>query len=87
MDNKIPKLKKNINAFFLGEEGNVSKKDILKAGIFIAGVSTLVLSTSSNIAEANHCSHGSHSSHCSHGSHASHCNHGNHSSHSSHGQW
>jgi hypothetical protein len=79
---RLPKIKKKVNAFLVGEEGKISKKSLLKVG---AVLSTIALgsalsaektkaelcSGSGSATHASHSSHGSHSSHSSHGSHAS----------------
>ena len=81
---KIPKIKKKIYAFLVGEEGKISKQSLLKAGIvlgtlgilsgkFCSATDTLSLGTyDGSSATATHTSHSSHSSHSSHGSHGSH---------------
>lgn len=87
---KLPKLKKKINAFMVGEEGKISKESLLKAGTFIAFIA---LTSSINAAQAeagvNHTNSldvyhsdptvtttGTHSHHASHASHGSHSSHG-----------
>ena len=37
MDNKIPKIKKKITAFLVGEEGKISKKSLLTLGVMLSG--------------------------------------------------
>ena len=34
---KLPKIKKKVNDFLLGEDGKISKESLLKAGAFVAG--------------------------------------------------
>jgi len=94
---RFPRFKKDIKAFLTSEEGNVNKKDIVKAGtmLFVLGMavtgSMVAKEVSAQDWECSHTSHSSHSSHSSHGSHGSHSSHsshgshGSHSSHSSHG--
>ncbi|MCK5449254.1 hypothetical protein KAI32_00135 [Candidatus Pacearchaeota archaeon] len=74
---KIPKLKKKISAFLVGEEGKISKNSLLKIGgvltglssaTIVAGVNNLHLSYTDSTATAKH---GNHSSHSQHGSHSS----------------
>ena len=90
---KFPKLGKDIKAFLTSEEGNVNKKDIVKAGTMllvlgmaVAGsmVAREVSAQDWKCEHTSHSSHASHSSHGSHGSHSSHSSHGSHGSHSSH---
>ena len=88
---KLPKFKKNIQAFLTSEEGNVNKKDIVKAGTMLlvlgaaVGGSMIAREVQAQWPQCEHSSHGSHSSHSSHVSHGSHGSHSSHSSHSSHG--
>ena len=100
MKNKIPKLKKKINAFLVEEEGKISKQSLLKTGILLttAAVGTAVAAKK---VSALHTSGGTqvfhdngmairstgHSVSANHGHHGSHASHGSHSSHGSHGQW
>lgn len=83
---KLPKLKKKINAFMVGEEGRISKESLIKAGTFItfAALSATIGSSRveagnvhSNSLGSNYNDHtmtgtGSHSHHASHSSHGSH---------------
>ncbi|MGM5482124.1 MAG: hypothetical protein ACQESF_01555 [Nanobdellota archaeon] len=89
MNSMIPTIKKRVNSFLLAEEGKISKKNLLRTGTVLAGVSGLVISSAAVLSHQNHftgsedgcvghTSHGSHSSHSSHGSHASHSSHSNH---------
>jgi hypothetical protein len=39
----IPKIKKKVNAFLVGEEGKISKEAILKAGIISGGIAVSLL--------------------------------------------
>ena len=82
MTKVMPKLKKRINAFLIGEDGKVSKSNILNVSTVLIGAGILL--SNSNIAAAhsdslavtaNGCSAtSSHTSHSSHASHGSHCN-------------
>jgi len=52
MINKLPEIKKTINAFLVGEEGKISKHSIIKAGVVLAAVSLSALNIAS--AETTH---------------------------------
>ena len=84
-NNKIPIIKKNIEAFLLSEEGKISKKSIIKAGLVLFLLSAASASQVKDASALGHTSYGIHTSagstntHCNHTSHASH---GSHSSHS-----
>lgn len=39
----IPKIKKKINAFLIGEEGKISKQALMKAGVIAGGIGTSLL--------------------------------------------
>lgn len=76
---KIPKLKKKISAFLVGEEGKISKNSLLKIGSVLTGLSSIAivaggnvnelqLSYTDSIATATHDNHSSHSQHSSHSS-------------------
>ncbi|MCX5711916.1 MAG: hypothetical protein NTY47_02450 [Candidatus Omnitrophica bacterium] len=80
----LPKVQKEIKDFLLSEEGKITKKAILKAGMSLAllgvmskpasaqiGPHTNVLITTGGGGHTSHSSHGSHASHGSHGSHGS----------------
>ncbi len=92
---KCPKIKKKINAFLVGEEGKISKSNIIKGGIFLAN---LVLSLSAAEGWKTYRDHmnndvntlttvtpyeGKHTNHSVHNSHGSHGSHNSHSHHSS----
>ena len=97
----LPSIKKDIKYFLLSEEGKVSKKNIIKIGLGLAALGSLVNSASqaavgpsipehqssfyNDATSGKHGSHGSHGSHSSHGSHGSHSAHSSHGSHGSHG--
>ena len=86
MTSKFPQLKKKVNAFLVGEDGKISKSNILNASLLLAGTGVLVAANSQTSyagfsSDASCVYHSSHSSHGSHASHASHASHG------SHGQW
>ena len=87
--NKIPTIRKNIEAFLLSEEGEISRKSIVKAGLALFLLSVASASQVKDASAFGHNSYGVHTSanpgseHCHHGSHASH---GSHSSHSQ-GGW
>ena len=36
---KIPEIKKNINAFLVGEDGKISKQSVIKAGVLLGAIS------------------------------------------------
>ena len=87
MEKRLPKLKKKVNSFLLGEEGKISKKRILAGGALITGVALalnakMVQAHTNSITHANaECiTHSSHASHSAHGNHGNHGSHGNHSS-------
>ncbi|MFY9401859.1 MAG: His-Xaa-Ser repeat protein HxsA4 [Candidatus Omnitrophota bacterium] len=90
----LPGIKKDIKNFLLSEEGKVSKNNMIKIGMGLAVLGSM-MGLSSSTASADHSSaffnnpdrggHASHGSHGSHGSHSSHGSHGSHGSHSSHG--
>lgn len=81
----IPKIKKKINAFLVGEEGKISKQSILKAGVVMGGIvigsGMLTKGVAADHANSFSVSYNSatgdgtamHGSHASHGSHGSHC--------------
>ena len=50
---KIPKIKKTINAFLVGEDGKISKQSIIKAGVVLTAVSLGVLSSANAGTHAN----------------------------------
>jgi|SRR3989344_7404811 len=100
MDSKIPKIKKKVNAFLVGEEGKISKHSLLKgavtagiisAGTLLASKGALAQQSHSNTLSVSYASptatgtHAHHASHSNHSNHANHSNHGSHSSHGSHG--
>lgn len=81
-NNKVfPKFKKEIKAFLNSEEGKISKKSIIKAGLVVGAIGGIVNKASAQNTHhsaitdyypGTHTSHGSHNSHNSHGSHNSH---------------
>ena len=76
---KIPKIKKNIKAFLNSEDGKITKKSIIKAGIILGTIGSIV---DANMASAHENFSITETGHISHGSY-----HGAHGSHGSHGQW
>lgn len=82
--NILPKAKKSIKNYIMGEDGKISKQSMLTLGAFF-GASAFASIVSTKNVQAQHVSHGAHCSHSSHGSHGSHSAHGSHSSHVSHG--
>ena len=79
---KLPKLKKKINAFLVGEEGKISKSNLIKGGILLGSMIPTV-----GIVVARHVSYDYHTNNFSdtvHSNsvehHASHGSHGHHSS-------
>ena len=86
-----PHLKKKATSFFLGEDGKISKRRVVTAGIMLTGIAGLpyvfglgynsLTSHTNNFSgeedgSVDHTSHGSHGSHGSHSSHSSHSNSG-----------
>lgn len=59
---KIPKFKKNIKTFLNSEEGKISKRAIIKAGLIVGAGGAFL---DGDIANADHCQHSSHSNDCS----------------------
>jgi len=59
MKSKIPKIKKKVNSFLLGEEGKISKKTLYKTGMVLSAIAISAEMAIKN-AEA-HDSHGNHS--------------------------
>jgi hypothetical protein len=86
---RFPQLKKEIKDFLLSEEGKICKKDVFKAGMFLAVAGMMIFPAEALAQHTNQFNYsttgGGHTSHSSHASHASHSSHGSHSSHSSHG--
>jgi len=75
MRKALPKIKKRINAFLVGEEGKISKQALITTGAFIgAAVFSTIISSKPSVADhSSHDNHGNeHQSHDSHGSHGSH---------------
>lgn len=81
MEKKKSKLKKNIKMFLNSEEGKMLGADIVKTGIALGILGTVVDAQAQTwelihnnyfdrYTHVSHASHGSHSSHGSHGSHA-----------------
>jgi len=79
--NKIPNIKKSVESFLLSEEGEISKKSIVKAGLVLLLIS---VASASQINEASALGHTSYGIHTSAGSTNTHCSHGSHGSHGSH---
>ena len=93
MEIEVPRIKKRINAFLVGEDGKISKQSLLAIGTALgtAALSNIGSAVHSNsvtsIANTGTILHTHHSSHNSHSSHGSHGSHGSHSSHGSHCSW
>ena len=81
-ESKIPKIKKKINAFLIGEEGKISKQSLFKTGVILGGLAlsstlikgvdaahgnTLNLNYNAGTGVGTASHHGNHSSHGSHG--------------------
>ena len=84
---KLPKIKKDVNAFLIGEEGKISKQSLMKAGVLLSAATIGAISESDDASA--HYSH-SNTISMSYGSwtvSSDHSNHGSHGSHGSHGQW
>ena len=47
---KIPKIKKTVKSFLLGEEGKISRQSILKTGVFLAVASAALVANSEDVA-------------------------------------
>ena len=79
---KIPKIKKSVKAFLVGEEGKISKKALMKTGALL----TIAAGSAIQI-EASHGHHNSlelgYTSFYSYGAHSDHVNHSSHGSHGS----
>jgi len=94
---EIPKIKKKINAFLVGEDGKISKSKIISVGAMLAGVVAIISSESDMVIGQTHETHTnsvnmngmsmSHTHHGNHASHGSHSSHGSHGSHGSHTSW
>ena len=87
----LPAIKKDIKNFLLSEEGKVSKNNMIKIGMGLAVLGSM-MGFSASTASAGHDSgffnepnRGGHSSHGAHGSHGSHHAHSSHGAHGSHG--
>ncbi len=79
-------LKKELDDFFLSEDGKIAKEDVMRAGVLVLGAATLIESAygsyhppphnshSNSFGQSTQCitSHSNHTSHTSHGSHGSH---------------
>lgn len=92
--NKLPRIGKNIKDFLLSEEGKITKKDVVKIGMFLAVLSLMPPSEAkagsgphSNSFYTTPNASGGTGGHTSHTSHASHSSHGSHGSHSNGGTW
>lgn len=92
---KIPKLKKKINAFLTKEDGKISKENLVKTGVLLGAVSLGSVLAAKNTAAAvihsnslgvSYDSAGSTAT-GTHGHHASHSSHSSHGSHGSHNSW
>lgn len=44
---KFPKIKKKANAFLVGEEGKISKKEIIRGGVLLTGAAGVILGSES----------------------------------------
>ncbi len=91
---KLPKIKKSVNAFLVGEEGKISKDSLVKAGLLLSAYAIGAALASKDIAgHTNHISHGNdlgaknevltginnlNRVSAAHGHHASHGSHGSH---------
>ena len=79
MKSRIPRLKKKISAFLVGEEGKISKNSLLKIGGVLTGLSSaaMVAGADTNKLQLRYtdptatATHENHSSHSQHGSHSS----------------
>jgi len=52
MKSKIPKIRKELSAFLVGEEGKISKQSILTIGAFLTMSSLFIKQTESNVGAA-----------------------------------
>ena len=82
---KIPEIKKKINAFLVGEEGKISKKNVATIGVVLTGVAVSAALLSKTVSADSIVTHvndlsvtynngiatGSHTHHGSHSSHSS----------------
>jgi len=84
--NKIPIIRKNIETFLLSEEGEISKKSIIKAGLVLFLLSVASVSQVKDASAIGHNSYGIHTSAGSTNTHCNHTSHASHGSHSSHSQ-
>jgi hypothetical protein len=87
----IPKIKKKINAFLIGEEGKISKEALLKTGMVVTAfaVGSAIAASDAAAAANRHTNNlrtenygdeairGVHGHHASHAQHVSHGSHGN----------
>jgi len=57
MKSKIPRIKKKINSFLVGEEGKISKQSLLKVGVLLGGTALGTVLSAKKV-YAQHCSTG-----------------------------
>jgi len=65
---KLPRIRKNLNAFLLSEEGKMTKSDIVKMTavvVAVAGALGMAAKPTDSLASCTHASHSSHGSGCS----------------------
>ena len=75
------KIKKKINEFLLGEDGNISKEKVLKVGGILMTAGMILGS------DVVHAGHSNVNRFYASGDCVEHSSHNSHGSHSSHGQW
>ena len=82
----IPQIKKKINAFLVGEEGEITKESLLKTGLVLSSIAIGSILASKEVLAGSHGEHNNnlsvtaagagshgHAYHASHGDHGSHC--------------
>jgi len=79
--NKFPRIKKDIKFFLSSEEGEISRKSVIKAGLVLLLISVMGNSQINEVSALGHTSYGVHTSA---GTSYTHCNHASHGSHGSH---
>jgi len=92
---KIPKLKKKVNAFLVGEEGKISKQSLLKAGTILGAISLSSIMALKGVSAETHPDYVTHVNSLSLGysggtaaaTHTHHASHTSHGSHGSHNSW
>ncbi len=75
---RTPKLKKRVTAFLVGEEGKISKKNIIKLGGYLGSLTVAASLVEAGWTHKNEL--GIHFQHKTHSSVATHNHHANHSS-------